>query len=199
MKKGHIFFISWVAWAWKWTAIKWLQDEKIPNLELALSCKTREPRDWEVLWVDYNKLTVDEFKESIEKWDFLEYNFIHNQAYYWTRFSDVIDNWINKWKIVIKEMDILILPKVLEERKEYRDNFTYIFLDLPIDKIKDRMLHRWDDVTWVDYDYRIESAKKEKDMAYLADYIIDWSWKPEEALEVIKKIIFDKINELKKW
>lgn len=196
MKKGHIFFISWVAWAWKWTAIKWLLKEAIPNLELALSCKTREPRKWEILWVDYNKLSVEEFKSAIENWEFLEYNFIHNQAYYWTRMSDVIDNWINKWKIIIKEMDILILPKVLEERSNLREDFTYIFIDLPIESIRERMMHRWDDVTWLDYENRINSALKEKNLKHLADHIIDWSWKPEDTLEQLKNIIFNKINKL---
>lgn len=196
MKKGHIFFISWVAWAGKWTLIKWLLEEKIENLELALSCKTRQPRKWEVLWVDYNMLSVEEFKASIDAWEFLEYNFIHNQAYYWTRYKDVIDNWINKWKIVIKEMDILILPKVLEERKDIREDFTYIFLDLDINKIKERMLHRWDDVTGIDYQHRIDSAKKEIDLKHLADYVVDWSWTPEETLEEVKKIIFNKMKSL---
>ena len=197
MKKGHIFFISWVAWAWKWTAIKWLLSEWIDNLELALSCKTREPRAWEVIWKDYNKLSVEEFKNSIKKWDFLEYNFVHNQSYYWTKFSDVIDNWINKWKIVIKEMDILILPKVLEERKEYRNDYTYIFIDIPLENIKERMIKRWDDVSWIDYENRIESAIKEKELSHLSDFVIDWTWTADETLELLKKIIFDKINKLK--
>ena len=194
MKKGHIFFISGVAWAWKWTAIKWLLEEKIPNLKLALSCKTREPRAWEILWKDYVKLSVEEFRESINKWEFLEYNFVHNQAYYWTRLKDVIDDWILNWINIVKEMDILILPKVLEERKNLRDDFTYIFIDIPLDTIKERMLHRWDDVTWLDYENRISSAIKEKDFKYLADYIIDWSWTPENTLNQLKNIILNKIN-----
>jgi dephospho-CoA kinase len=56
------------------------------------------------------------------------------------------------------------------------------------------MIHRWDDVTGVDYDYRIESAKKEKELSYLADHVIDWTWTPENTLEKIKEIIFEKIN-----
>lgn len=192
MQKWHIFFISWVAWAGKWTAIKWLLKEEIPNLELALSCKTREPRKWEIVWVDYNKLSLDEFKKSIKAWEFLEYNFIHNQAYYGTRFSDVIDNWINKWKTIIKEMDILILPKVLEERKDYRNDFTYIFIDLEVDKIKERMIDRWDDVTGEDYENRIKSAEKEKELKYLADYVVDWWWTKKQTLKAIKKIILEK-------
>lgn len=194
MKKGHIFFISGVAGAWKWTVIKSLLAEKHKNIELALSCKTREPRKWETPWVDYNKLSVEEFKKAIEDWEFLEYNFIHNQAYYWTRIKDVIDNWINKWKIIIKEMDILILPKVLEERQDIRKDFTYIFIDIPLETIKSRMLSRWDDVTWADFENRINSATKEKKLKHLADFVIDWSWKPEETLKSLKKIISDKIK-----
>lgn len=196
MKKGHIFFISWVAWAWKGTSIKWLLESWIQNLELALSCKTRELRKWEIDWVDYNKLSVEDFKKSIENWDFLEYNFIHNQAYYGTRFSDVIENGVEKWKIILKEMDILILPKVLEERKDLREDFTYIFLDIPVEKIKERMLHRWDDVTGTDYENRIKSAIKERELKHLADHIVDASQKPEDTLEKLKDIILEKINSL---
>ena len=194
MKKGHIFFISWVAGAWKWTVIKLLLKDKIPNLELALSCKTRELRQWEVNWIDYIKLSLNEFKKSIENKEFLEYNFVHNQAYYGTRIIDVIDNWINLWKYILKEMDILILPKVLEENKISKDDFTYIFLDIPLEKIKERMISRWDDITWNDYENRIESAKKEKSLSHLADYIIDASHTPEDTLEELKKIIYTKIN-----
>jgi guanylate kinase len=49
MKKGHIFFISGVAGAGKGTVIKKLLEKKLENFELALSCKTREPRDSEIL------------------------------------------------------------------------------------------------------------------------------------------------------
>ncbi len=194
MKKGHIFFISWVAWAWKWTAIKSLLKDKIPNLELALSCKTREPRQWEIVWVDYIKLSLNEFKKSIANKEFLEYNFVHNQSYYGTRITDVIDNWINLWKIILKEMDILILPKVLEEKKISKEDFTYIFLDIPVEKIRERMISRGDDITWDDYKNRIESAKKEKSVIHLADYVIDASLTPENTLEQLKNIIYTKIN-----
>lgn len=194
MKKGHIFFISWVAWAWKWTVIKSLLKDKIFNLELCLSCKTREFRKWEIDGVDYIKLSVDDFKKAISSWEFLEYNFVHNQAYYWTRLKDVIDNWINLWKYIIKEMDILILPKVLDEKKISKQDFTYIFLDIPLEKIKERMILRWDNVVGIDYQNRIESAKKEKELSYLADYIIDASLIPEHTLEELKKIIVNKIN-----
>lgn len=189
MKKWHIYFISWFAWAWKWTLIKWLLESNIDNLELSISYKTREARKWEILWVDYNKLTIEEFKLAIENKEFLEYNFVHNQAYYWTKYSDVIDNWINKWKIILKEMDILTLPKLLKERPDLRKHFTYIFLYIPIEIIKERMKKRWDDVEWEDFLNRIKSAKKEKELLYLADYIIDRTKSESEVLNEVKQII----------
>ncbi|NVP18182.1 guanylate kinase [Candidatus Gracilibacteria bacterium] len=194
MKKGHIFFISGVAGAGKGTAIKSLLKDKNFNLELCLSCKTRELRSGEVDGVDYIKLSVEDFKKSISAGDFLEYNFVHNQAYYGTRLRDVIDNGINLGKYIIKEMDILILPRVLKENKINKKDFTYIFLDIPVEKIRERMIMRGDNVDGIDYQNRIESAKKEKELISLADYIIDASLTPENTLEELKKIIINKIN-----
>lgn len=189
MNKWHIFFISWFAWAGKWTVIKWLLESNIDNLELALSTKTREPRNGEVLGIDYNKLSIEEFKMAITKWDFLEYNFVHNQAYYWTKYLDVIDNWINKWKIIIKEMDILALPKLIKDKPELRKYYTYIFLDIPIERIKQRMKKRGDKTSWKDFENRIDSAKKEKELLYLADYVIDSTKTIEEVLQEVLKIV----------
>jgi hypothetical protein len=42
----------------------------------------------------------------------------------------------------LKEVDILILPKILEERKISKDDFTYIFIDIPLEMIAERMKDR---------------------------------------------------------
>lgn len=193
MKKWHLFFICWVAWAWKWTLINWLINEDIPNLEFALSCKTREPRVWEIIWKDYIKLTISEFQKAIEDGEFLEYNFVHNQNYYWTRKIDVIDNWIDKGKIILKEIDMLIVPEVLSKMDNMRDNFSIIFLDLPIEIIKERMISRGDDVGWEDYKNRIISAEKERKNSSFVDFVIDATKSKEDVLFEVKKIILDKI------
>jgi hypothetical protein len=39
-------------------------------------------------------------------------------------------------------MDILALPKLMYARHDLKNDYTYIFLDLPINKIKDRMQER---------------------------------------------------------
>jgi dephospho-CoA kinase len=73
----------------------------------------------------------------------------------------------------LKEVDILILPKILEEKKISKDDFTYIFIDIPLEMIAERMKDRGDDINGEDYKNRIESAKKEKLIISLADYVID--------------------------
>ncbi len=193
MKKWHIFFISGVAWAGKWTVIKKLLEKQIENLELALSCKTREYRDWEKPWIDYHKLSVNEFKQSIKEWDFLEYNFIHNQNYYGTKYTDVIDNGIHKGKIILKEMDILSLPKLMYARQDLKNDYTYIFLDLSTDKIKVRMQERWDCVEWKDFENRLSSAKKEAALKNLANFVINADQSPDKVFEDIFSIISKKL------
>lgn len=193
MKKGHVFFICGITWAGKWTLVNWLLNENIENLEFALSCKTREPRQNEIVWVDYIKLTFEEFEEAIERWDFLEYNFVHNQDYYWTRKKDIIENWIEKGKIILKEIDMLIVPSVLEKMKSLRENFSIIFIDIPIEMIKERMILRWDNVSGKDYENRISSAKMEKKFSNLVDLIIDWTKTKQEVLLEAKNFILSKI------
>ena len=193
MKKWYVFFICWVTWSWKWTLINGLLKENIWNLEFALSCKTREPRSGEIPGKDYVKLSFEEFKKEIEDWEFLEYNFVHNQDYYWTRKKDVIDNWIEKWKNLLKEIDMLIVPHLLENMKSLRKYFSIIYLDLPINTIRERMLSRGDSVDNKDYENRIESAQKEKNMKHLADFVVDATNSQEEILREVKEFILSKI------
>lgn len=193
MEKGHIFFISGVAGAGKWTVIKKILEKQWENLELALSCKTRDFRENEKQWIDYNKLSISEFKEAVERGEFLEYNFVHNQNYYGTRYNDVIENGIKKGKIIIKEMDILALPKLMSDRHDLKEDYTYIFLDLPTEKIKDRMKERWDCVEWSDFENRIKSAKKETALKNLADYVVNANQTQQAVFEEVFNIISKKL------
>lgn len=189
MKRWKIFFICGITGAWKWTLIKGLLNDKSLNSKFVLSYKTREPREWEIIWKDYIKLSVEEFKEAIAKNEFLEYNFVHNQAYYWTKYKDVLEYWIDKWVNVLKEIDPLILPKILEEKKLSREDFVIIFLHISSEILRERMLKRWDNVSWEDYKNRLKSAKKEEELQYLADYVIDATKSEREVLEEVRGII----------
>lgn len=193
MKKWHLFFICGLTWAGKWTLINWLLNQNINSLEFAMSCKTREPRPGEIIWKDYIKLSKEEFQKQIKENKFLEYNFVHNQDYYGTRKIDVIDNGILKWKNILKEIDMLIIPTILKDLDYMRENFSIVCLDLPVELVKDRMQKRWDDVDWLDYKNRIKSASEEKKYSHLCDFVVDASASPEEVLVKVKDFINSKI------
>lgn len=191
MKKGHIFFISWFAWSGKGTVIESLNQANIADLKTVISWKTREPRSGEVVGRDYHKLSFEDFKIAIDAGEFLEYNFVHGQNYYGTKYSDVMDG-LKNGKKMLKEMDITILPELLETKPELREDFSYIFLDIPETLIKQRMELRGDDTSGEDFQMRMISAKKERSFMHLADYIIDGSRDKKEVFEEIKNIIINK-------
>lgn len=187
MKKWHIFIISGIAWAWKWTLVDNIFKEMWDEFNFIKSCKTREPRPWEILWKDYTKLSFDEFKKWVENGDFIEHILIHNQDYYWTRLED-FENAINSWKFYIKELDMKWVALINETRPELKQYYTHIFIDLPEEKLKERMIMRGDDVSWKDYENRLNSAKIERSMKDIADYIIDWEKSKEEVFSEFKAI-----------
>jgi deoxyadenosine/deoxycytidine kinase len=41
-------------------------------------------------------------------------------------------------------MDMLALPKLMQMHPELRNDYSYIFLELPIEKVKERMKQRGD-------------------------------------------------------
>lgn len=191
---GHIFFIMWVSWAWKWTLIKKLNKSDL-DLHIPLSYKTRAIREGEIDWVDSNFISKEEFFNSIEKWEFLEYAIVYDGAdYYGTKFIDVIDNWIKKWKIVIKELDINWL-KILRSNRPELDNFyTTIFLNIPSDILVKRIESRWALMTNEELDRRINtSIMEENEAKEICDFIIDATKDKEEVFREVLEVIKSKI------
>lgn len=189
MEKGKIYFIMGIAWAGKWTLIKNLQESGV-DFKFPLSCKTRPKRDFEVDWVDARFLTEENFKSRIDNNEFLEYAFVHEWGYYGTLMEEVYDSWIMAWKTVIKELDYHGLVKLQKERPEFKENYTTIFLNIPNEEIKARVIARWEDMTELDYKNRIASTEKERGDLSIYDYVID-SHKnnAEEVLKIVLDII----------
>jgi len=189
MDKWHIYFIMWVSWAWKWTLISSLKETDL-DLHIPLSYKSRERRDFEVEWVDAHFISIDEFQSSITKKEFLEYAIVHWVNYYWTKYDDVILNGIEKWKKVIKELDVLGLIRLLKDKPELSENYTTIFLNIPVKKLRERIEKRWEDITEDELQRRETSAiMEEKEARQLCDYMLDATQKPEKILKEVLDII----------
>lgn len=185
----HIYFIMWISGAWKWTLINNLKKQNL-NLHIPLSYKTRKIRETEVNWIDAHFITNEEFYKSIKDWDFLEYAIVHETEHYWTKYIDVIENWIQKWKTVVKELDINWLKRLRKEKPNFDKNYTTIFLNIPVDILKKRIESRWALMSNKELQNRINSAIiEEKEAKKYCDYIIDATQSPEKVLEEVLKII----------
>ena len=89
MKKGLLFIVSGPAGGGKGTVVKKLI-EKHSNVKLSISMTTREPRSIETPNVDYYFVSMEDFKEKIEKGEMLEYA-EYNGNYYGTPKAKVIE------------------------------------------------------------------------------------------------------------
>lgn len=191
----HIYFILWVSGAWKWTLIKNIKNyfKNDKRLHIPLSYKTRSIRDWEINWVDAYFISKEDFYNKVQAWEFLEYAMVHEMDYYGTRYVDVIDNGINKGKIVVKELDINWLENLRKERPELDWKYTTIFLNIPRDILKERIEKRWVFMSDEEFQRRLNSSIIEQEKAQiLCDYIIDATKSEKEVLKEFLKIFNSK-------
>lgn len=190
-KQGHFFIIMWVAWGGKWTLRVNLEKNKIEWLEFIKSYVCRPMREGEVDWDVYNFTSEEDFAKMIENNELLEYALVHKLAYYGTRKVDVIDNGIEKWKIVMKEMEIQWYRSICEEYPELRGNITSIFLSLSVEKLRERVKLRWQEMSQEELSNREESLEMEIAWAQkFCDYIIDTgNMTPQEVLDEVVWII----------
>lgn len=186
----HIYFILGVSWSWKWTLIWNIKKQNLENLHIPLSYKTRTIRENEINWVDANFISREDFFAWVQSWEFLEYALVHDLDYYGTKFEDVIDNWINLWKMVIKELDIIWLEDLRKNRPELDEKYTTIFLNIPEKVLRERIEKRWAFMSDEELEKRINSAiVEERKAREICDYIIDATASEQEVLEEFLRII----------
>ncbi len=186
----HIYFIMWLTGSWKGTLIKNLKKIDNENIIFPLSYRSRAMREGEVAWVDSHFVSKQEFIAWINKHEFLEYAIVHGTDYYGTKYTDVLENWIEKDKIVIKEIDILGLKRLRKEKPELDSYYSTIFLNIPICTLKERIEARWVFMCNEEFKRRENSAlMEEEEIAKICDFEIDATLAPEIVVERFLKII----------
>lgn len=195
MKQGHIFFIMWISWAWKGTLIENLKKQKEIDLFFAKSYVTRPMREWETDGNIYNFISLKEFELYIKNNEFLEYELNHGLNYYWTKYKDIIDEWINKWYFVIKEIEVKWLNNIFKNHPNLKKHITSIFLDISKKTLEERIKKRWAYMSDEELKNRIKSLKLEKkESKIICDFIINTTNNTKddtlnETLKIIKKVI----------
>ena len=187
--KWHIYFIMWVSGAGKWTLISSLKNTDL-DLHIPLSYKSRKAREFEIHWVDSFFIPKDEFEQSIKNEEFLEYAIVHWTDYYGTKFTDVIENGVELWKKVIKELDIHWLKRLMKQHPEFRIKYSTIFLNIPLSKLRERIANRWENITESELLARENSAiLEETEARKYCDYMLDATQTPDKVLREVLYII----------
>lgn len=176
----------WVAGSGKTTLLNksWLLEHA--NFVYVPSFTTRALRAWEVNWVKYIHIDHDQFTKKIENNEFLEYATVHQVALYGTEYESIIKP-LHTWKNSIKEIDMYWLIKIQEEHR-IDDLYTTIFLDIPLEIMKIRILQR-QQIAEDELAKRIQSALFEKAQAVnRCNFIIDATQPIETVCDQVNKI-----------
>ena len=192
-KKGLIIVLSAPSGAGKTTlAHKLLKSDK--NLIFSVSSTTRLIRKGEKDGVDYNFLSVDEFKNNIAKNKFAEWAEVHNN-YYGTLKSE-IDRAINLSKDILLDIDV---QGGISIKKEFPDAVLIFIMPPSIDELKNRLEKRAKDSKDTIFN-RLANAKNEISYYSHYDYLVV-NDKLKDAFLELRSIITSqrlKISKIKK-
>jgi guanylate kinase len=102
------------------------------NLHFSISCTTRKPRKEEVDGEDYYFISVDEFKQRVEGFEFLEYAEVHDN-YYGTLKTEVTER-IQRGEDVLVDIDVQGMRQLRKTAagNEILEKYTsYVFIAPP--------------------------------------------------------------------
>lgn len=135
MKKGRFIVLSGPSGVGKGTICERLLINN--KTEYSVSYTTRKPRVGEIDGVNYNFISMEEFKDKIEMGDFLEYNF-YNDNYYGTSKSFVMDK-LNMGINVFSEVDVHGAKNI---KKIFPDSLLIYIAPPSMEELRKRLINR---------------------------------------------------------
>ena len=102
--KGKLVIISAPSGSGKSTIAEYLLEEDL-NLEFSVSATTRSPRGTEKDGREYFFMSVEEFRDKIEKKDFIEWEEVYTNRFYGTLKSEIDRIW-SKGNHVLFDVDV---------------------------------------------------------------------------------------------
>jgi len=177
-RRGILFVVSAPSGAGKTTLVERIR--RTPNLFYSVSCTTRAPRTGEIDGQDYQFLSDADFRERIEKADFLEHAHVHGD-YYGTLREPVVTN-LKSGKDVLIDIDTQGAAVIRNCGDPLiRDTLADVFIMPPdLEELRKRLLKRGTETAqqidsrlataaremehWRDYRYTIISGSVEEDL-----------------------------------
>ncbi len=155
-----------------------------PDLEFSVSACSREMRKGEEYGKDYYFLSVGEFKEKIEKGEFVEWEEVYKDNFYGTLRAEIERIW-KKGKHVIFDVDVI---GGLNLKKQFGEKALAIFVMPPSIEHLEKRLKSRETETPESIARRIGKAEQELRTANQFDKII-LNDKLENAFEEAEKTV----------
>lgn len=161
--KGKLIIFSAPSGAGKTTIVKHLLQQDF-GLEFSVSATSRQPRSGEVHGKDYYFLSEEEFREKIEKDEFLEWEEVYNGIFYGTLKSEV-ERIRRAGKNVIFDVDVVGGSNI---KKFYGNEALAVFVQPPsVDELKKRLQNR---STESEERIKMRVAKAEKELEFAGKF-----------------------------
>lgn len=180
MRKGWLFVVSAPSGAGKTTLCREVS-KLMPDLKYSISYTTRMPRPGEENGKDYLFVTVNEFKDMIERKEFAEWAEVHGH-FYGTPIKELDEN-MKKYDVIL-DIDT---QGASQMKKRYGEG-VYIFILPPsMDALEDRLRQRMGN-SELEIKVRLKRAREEISEYKEYEYVIVNN-NFEEALSELKSII----------
>ncbi len=185
---SKIIIFSAPSGAGKTTIVKYLLANN-PNLGFSVSACTRSKREGEQNGKDYYFLNPEEFKEKMDKGEFVEWQEVYENLYYGTLKSEVERLW-NLGKAVVFDVDV---KGGVNLKKYYGDKALAIFVKPPsMDVLKERLRTR-NTETPESLQKRFAKMEQEMDFEKYFDLAL-LNENLEETFEKAKSMVNDFLN-----
>ena len=185
---GKAIIFSAPSGAGKTTIVKSLLANKLP-LSFSISACSRQKRENEINGKDYHFLSIEDFKQKINKQAFIEWEEVYENNYYGTLKSEIERIWNDK-KHVVFDVDVV---GGLNLKKHFGNNALAIFIQPPsMDVLIERLRNRATE-SEASLNKRINKAKHEMTYSPSFDSIII-NDQLEKTIEVAEKKVKDFLN-----
>lgn len=182
--KGKLIIISAPSGCGKSTIISKLMTHSNLHLAFSISCTSRQPRGTERDGVEYFFLSPEEFRQRVERGEFLEYEEVYKDRFYGTLRSQVEQQLATGDNIVL-DVDVKGGRNI---KQAYGNRALSIFIQPPsIDVLRQRLQHRGTDTAEV-IEQRLERAAFELTYAQYFDAVVVNDDLETAAGEVIAKV-----------
>ncbi len=136
--KQRIIIITAPSGAGKTSITRYLLKE-FPQLSFSVSAATRQARANEREGVDYYFMTQEEFKDKIQRGEFIEWEMVYEGKYYGTLKSELQRIW-NNGQVPVLDIDV---KGAIHVQQQFPDTTLSLFIEPPsVEELKKRLESR---------------------------------------------------------